>query len=191
MLIKPSFLINYFMKNLFLILLTIFTLCSCDKDDAKPKTELDKLPPATQIGAQTFGCLIDGKAFVPPKFGSNAPNAFYQFVGGAYTLGMSASIDGGSQMKSILIGGLDVQALTTTIYQLKSEESGNFLAKYLIGGGITYTGITTDTKPGTLTITRFDAVNFIISGTFKFTILDDNGSEINITDGRFDMQYTN
>jgi hypothetical protein len=179
------------MKNLLLLLLITFLLSSCNNDDDKPKTELDKLPPATQTGAQTFGCLIDGKAFVPPKFGSNSPNAFYQFVGGAYTLGMSASIDGGPQMKSILMGGLDVQTLTTTIYQLKSEESGNFLAKYLIGGGITYTGITTDTKPGRLTITRFDPITFIISGTFEFTVLDDNGAEINITDGRFDMQYTN
>ena len=77
------------MKNLIIILITALALSYCDKDDNKPKTELEKLPPATQTGAQTFGCLIDGKAFVPPKFGTNAPSAFYQFVGGAYTLSMT------------------------------------------------------------------------------------------------------
>ena len=42
-------------------------LASCDgckKDDPKPKTELEKLPPATQEGKDTFGCLVNGKAWV-------------------------------------------------------------------------------------------------------------------------------
>jgi hypothetical protein len=180
------------MKKLLFLLITTFTLGSCDKEDNNnPKTELEKLPPATQTGAQTLGCLIDGVAFVPPKFGQNAPNAFYQFVDGAYTLGISGSYGGGASLKSILIGALNVTEITNNTYQLKSEESGNFLSKYLIGGGITFTGITSNLKPGTLIITRFDSSNFIISGTFEFTVLDDTGNEIKITNGRFDMQYTN
>jgi hypothetical protein len=182
-----------FSKSLFILLFTTFALSCCNKEDNPtiPVSELSKLPPATQTGAQTFGCLINGKAFVPPKFGTNAPSAFYQFVAGAYTLGINASSGGGSELKSILIGALDVPAIGTNIYQLKSEESGNFLSKYLIGGGITFSGVTSDSNPGVITITRFDPTNFIISGTFEFTVLDDNGNEIKITNGRFDMQYTN
>lgn len=38
----------------------------CKLQKNKPtKTELEKLPPITQIGANTFGCLINGKAWIP------------------------------------------------------------------------------------------------------------------------------
>lgn len=179
------------MKNLLFLLLATVTLSSCDKDDSKPKTELEKLPPATQTGAQTFGCLIDGKAFVPPKFGINAPRAFYQFVGGAYTLSIGGSTSEAPNLKSVLIGAIDVPAIVISSYQLKFEESGNFHSEYLIGGGTIFSGGTTNANPGILTIIRFDPANFIISGTFNFSVLDDNGDEIKITEGRFDMQYTN
>lgn len=32
--------------------------------DPKPKTELEKLPPLTQTGKNTFGYLVNGKAIV-------------------------------------------------------------------------------------------------------------------------------
>lgn len=180
------------MKNLFLLLIAGITLSCCNNDDDNnSQNPIDQLPPATQTGEQTFGCLINGEAFVPPSFGSNAPGAFYQFVDGAYTLGISASKGGGNELKSVLIGALDVPNIIESNYPLVSEESGNFLAKHLIGGGIIYTGITSNENPGTLTITNFDPDNFIISGTFEFTVLDDDGSEIHITNGRFDMNYTN
>jgi hypothetical protein len=179
------------MRTIFLLLSILFIFVSCDKEDDKPKTELEKLPPATQTGAQTFGCLIDGKAFVPPKFGSNAPNAFYQFVDGAYTLSIYGSTDGGSNLKSINIGCIDMPLIQESSYLLKEELSNNYFGEYNIGGGITFSGASTTINPGTLTITRFDPTNFIISGTFEFSVLDDNNAEIKITNGRFDMQYTN
>ena len=30
-----------------------------------PKTPLEQLPPATQTGANTFGCLVDGEVYIP------------------------------------------------------------------------------------------------------------------------------
>lgn len=44
------------MKRIFLIAPLLFILLSACK-----KTPLDLLPPATQEGLNTFGCLIDGK----------------------------------------------------------------------------------------------------------------------------------
>ena len=44
---------------------------------------------------------------------------------------------------------------------------------------------------GTLTITRFDDQEHIISGTFEFTVQGNNGELIKITDGRFDLNYSN
>ena len=47
------------LKTAVLLFLT-FTLINCTKSD-----DQDQLPPATQTGANTFGCLINGKVFIP------------------------------------------------------------------------------------------------------------------------------
>ncbi len=46
------------------VLLT-FSFAQCKKHHPPPKTELEKLPPITQTGANTFGCLLNGVAFTP------------------------------------------------------------------------------------------------------------------------------
>jgi hypothetical protein len=55
------------MKNLLLLLVTLSLSC-CSKDDNKPVNPIDQLPPATQTGANTAGCLVDGKAFLPKGY---------------------------------------------------------------------------------------------------------------------------
>src|SRR5947209_256007 len=72
------------MKPLFLTLILLVLLnSSCKK-------EVDKLPPAIQTGANTFGCLIDGKAWVPTGSGglfvSIYPTSGGFFVDAAGTL---------------------------------------------------------------------------------------------------------
>jgi hypothetical protein len=37
----------------------------CKKNNNSNNSPIDQLPPATQIGANTFGCLINGQAFTP------------------------------------------------------------------------------------------------------------------------------
>ena len=177
------------MKTLkLLFLFTLLISASCKNDDDTPTSPIDQLPPATQIGAQTFGCLINGEAFIPDVFGSGAPKAFYQFVDGAYTFVISSSSGGGTSFVGIGIGGIDVQQLNETTYNLIEESSGNTFGK-MVKVLDAYT--TSVNNPGLLNITNFDDVNGIISGTFEFTVLDNEGKEIKITDGRFDMLYTN
>lgn len=49
---------------------------SCKKDKASE----DQLPPATQTGANTFGCLVNGKVFVPKGYdGTGRPNPHVQY----------------------------------------------------------------------------------------------------------------
>lgn len=57
------------MKNqtikIYLVLLTTLLLgCSENENIVLPETK-DELPPITQTGANTFGCLIDGNVFIP------------------------------------------------------------------------------------------------------------------------------
>lgn len=178
------------MKYLHIVsVLILFLTISCNKDD--DQTPLEKLPPPTQIGAQTFGCLINGEAFVPALFGSNAPRAFYQFVRGAHTFSISGSRDKDGKLYSIGIAGIDVEPVEETTYMLIEKESGNHFGTYRINGGLLYSGTTSEARPGKLFIDFLDEEKGIISGRFEFTLFDDDGNEIKITDGRFDMNYTN
>ncbi|WP_452224055.1 hypothetical protein [Lacinutrix chionoecetis] len=180
------------MKNYLKLLLIVLVFTACNNDDDNmPQDPIDQLPPATQTGEQTFGCLINGEPFVPPSFGSNAPNAFYQFVDGAYTLGISGGTGGGSELKSINIGCLDMPLIEEINYTLLEFASGNYFGEYRIGGGFDLNESSSTENPGSLNITNFNSEDFIISGTFEFTVFDNDGNEINITDGRFDLNYTN
>ncbi|MFN3908227.1 MAG: hypothetical protein ACK4JX_04270 [Flavobacterium sp.] len=70
------------MKHLFLLLLTLSLSC-CSKDDDQPKNPVDQLPPATQVGANKVGCLVNGEVFLPKgsnPFGPPLITCFYQFV---------------------------------------------------------------------------------------------------------------
>ena len=70
------------MKKLLLLLLTTFFLSCCNKDDDNPQT----LPPATQTGAGTFACYVNGKPFIDTSGGYF--NCFYQFIDGEYYFGI-------------------------------------------------------------------------------------------------------
>ncbi|CAN1546190.1 hypothetical protein MCETHM1_01966 [Flavobacteriaceae bacterium] len=52
------------MKNLFFLLIAIALLTSCDKD-GQIFAGNDQLPPETQTGAYTVGCLVNSKVFLP------------------------------------------------------------------------------------------------------------------------------
>ena len=50
---------------------------------------------------------------------------------------------------------------------------------------------TTDNNIGTLSITKFDQTNQIVSGTFEFQVLNPDDNQIyQITNGRFDSFFT-
>lgn len=176
------------MKRILLLLLTTFTLSFCNIDDDKPKTELEKLPPATQTGANTFGCLLDGKAFLPGSF-PNATNCFYQLVDGEYYFAMAF---GNTNFNAINIdvgvGTQKLQIQQNVQYDLFELSDNNAFGGYNFG---TFNYYTTNTHTGKLTITKLDEINHIVSGTFWFDVIDNNGVVHQIREGRFDAQYTN
>lgn len=173
------------MKKL-LITLCVLVVNACSNSDDKPIDQVDTLPPITQTGENTFACLINGKPF----FSSSGRRATYTFADGAYTLSISGWRNDDIGLRSILLAGIDIkEGIKKGIYPLNSENSGSFDATYLIDGGVTLNSSTTDETPGILTITRFDLDEFIVSGTFEFTVVDDEGNKYEITDGRFDLEF--
>ena len=47
------------------ILLFFIALASCSKPDATKQDPVLQLPPETQTGANTFGCIINNQVFYP------------------------------------------------------------------------------------------------------------------------------
>ncbi len=166
---------------------TILLLCTtCRKE-----TALDKLPPATQEGRNTFGCLVNGKAWMPDNgcdWLCPADLKFmYDFENGG-TFRVQADLTAGSQNQQIFF----------RFYPCISVGK-----KYLRTGDVTFsvtykdknkdtncqdypTQQNTTTIDGFVDITRFDLGNGIISGTFEFTLNKPGCETINITNGRFD-----
>ncbi|MFD2786908.1 hypothetical protein [Hymenobacter rubripertinctus] len=64
------------MKHATLLLAALLGLSQCKKKDPDP---LSQLPPATQTGANTFGCLIDGKAWTPKGRVGLGDNLYFEY----------------------------------------------------------------------------------------------------------------
>lgn len=176
-------------KNILLCGLSfLLLLSSCSK-------EVDELPPATQTGANTFGVKINGKNWVPARFG----------IVPATNL-LEASWTG---PESVIIYARNFSASPTeTVFEIQISN--------LTGPG-TYYFNQTITKPtgasygyyvkrtitpedewqtssqftGSVNVTRFDRANHIISGTFEFNAgsLYHPDEFIAVTDGRFDVKF--
>ncbi|CAM1334565.1 hypothetical protein [Tenacibaculum aestuariivivum] len=77
------------MKNIFYIIILIATLSCCKNDD---DNNTEALPPATQTGAGTFACKVNGQSFIDTSGGYF--NCFYQFIDGKYFFSVSGNDDG-------------------------------------------------------------------------------------------------
>jgi len=178
-------------KQLFILLLVSTCVCfsSCKK---QPDTvaEIDKLPPATQTGANTMGALVNGQAFVSNNYQCN-----YIYTNGGYYLTITGTNDNNKDYIVDLM--LSTTLLSVTEGQtLKLEDyntSGKANATYNL---ITNTSLlpeyqTTSVVSGQMHINKFDQINQIISGTFFFNAIKLSTKDtVHVTDGRFDMRYT-
>ena len=164
----------------------------CKKDK---QTELEKLPPITQNGANTFGCLINGRAYIPKGYSGNMPNYYvladpgfsdgdlsirtYSVNGNLYE-GIAINSDSIKQIGTYLINDTG----RTRIILLKSTAD---LGSYYCD--ISYTGYYQ--RNGILKITKYDMQNGIISGEFAVSMVNRDcgyGDTIKITEGRFDYK---
>ena len=150
-----------------------------------------KLPDATQTGAKTFGCVLNGNLWVAQGRGTgfNAPvnpNCNYDatFQGGALDIGGAIIIDN-SEKSNIGITGRNISALGEY-----TEKNSKILFIYS-DRTIPITWYTDENiSTYKLVITKNDLQNRIISGTFEFSMIrKDNGAKLTVTDGRFDVKY--
>ena len=169
------------------LLLTITLIISCGNDDDQSTNPIDQLPAATQTGANTFGCLLDGKAFLP-RGGTNPLDCVYQFVNGGYYFALQGNKrDFENNYFAISCSTENLEILDNQTYNLIENGQENAFGRYTFN---TLDYFTSQTHTGELTITKLDQVNQVVSGTFWFDVIDSNGTVHQIREGRFDMQYT-
>lgn len=164
-----------------IIMITAALFSRCDKDEL---SELEKLPPETQSGKRTFGCLVDGKAWVIERVGN--VNSFYQT--GTLSIAAGLDNDGFSSVLSIVISDSDLKETTYTLGERLNNTPSDFGRYYDNLTSCEY--FTTVDKKGFLTIAHFDKVNNILSGRFEFDAYSsDCSTVIRITSGRFDILF--
>ncbi len=183
------------LKILKTILLLVLTFFNCSNND-DPQ---DQLPPITETGANTFGCIINGEVLIP-KNSNGIPNA--RGLEAYYKDNKTFILDANNYSDSNSNGKLYIY-----IYNLNSE--GNFplglsegLSSFYFEPNYSHlwcrvydqtTGnkkYISTTDSGSVQITRFDEVNNIVSGIFENLTLvniDNSNDKIQITNGRFDI----
>ena len=172
------------MKKTF-ILLFLICIFGCEKED-KPSNPIDQLPPATQTGAGTFGCLVNGVPFVD---NSGFFNCFYQLVDGEFYFGIRGRKE--SFINQIGIGSEKMNINLDINQTLKSQQDSNFYGRISFDCLSCLGATTLDENPGVITFTKLDLQNNIVSATFEFTVTDPTtGTVYEITEGRFDALFT-
>ena len=189
------------------ILLLFLTLSSCSKDKTED-TPKDQLPPITTIGANTAGCIINGKVLIPkngtqaiggsPVYGltTGAGNDFHPpIIGDDYKYFKIANLkEVGGDVIYIHINDMTLGIGDYSIGQSNYEYYGDGPNNPQIIVNL-YDGVNpgktflSSANSGIITITRFDYINGIYSGIFSCTLYNkDIPSEtIQVTNGRFDI----
>ncbi len=194
--------IQKFRKLIYLMVLAgiiLFSGMQCEKEFPPGTPEIDKLPPITQTGAGTFGCLVDGKALTPrgSPFGGPIFQCNYQDLSvenePEYYFVLSASDkksykDG---IHGIQLSGDNVLLEEKTFILSDLNTDGQFAGNfYIISNGSIIEYPTNSINTGELTILRFDYGNQIISGTFWFDGVNKDGKKVEVRQGRFDVKFT-
>lgn len=165
---------------------------SCKKEKI---AEIDKLPSATQTGANTFGCLVNGKAWVAQRNDCNI------FCDASFKVFYDASLGGSLSLISVFINSENNNNEKIII----SFDSTNFKMMHIYQNKVdmkfAFTDYTTSTScadlhsvdsftnaTGKVQLTRYDLANGVVSGIFSFTLSQVGCETITVTDGRFDKK---
>jgi hypothetical protein len=158
------------------------------------KKEVTELPPATQSGANTFGCKIDGQFWVPAGFGivPTAPKLEARIAGGdLYINARNFSSSPTESEFEFYIKDLTVHGNGNYVLNAVATYPTDHSSSYVY---YVHRQITPDnewiTSSGTVTITKIDSVNHFVSGTFEFQAVSlyNAAQTINVTEGRFDVK---
>ena len=176
------------LKNTLLLLCSLLMLsASCKKQSKNP---IDNLPPATQTGANTFGCLVNGEVFLPKSrgIGPDGLSCEVRFKNGNYNFLLSGS-DGTSTPTKMVNVYIDNILLDTEKNWVLNNDSTRLGEYFVLGGSIYLNSYKTNSSStGRLNITNWNPSKGIVSGNFSFDAVNSMGEKVEIREGRFDVK---
>ena len=106
-------------------------VAGCQKKDPTPADPAAQLPPATQTGAKTFGCLVNGQPWTP-NGNNGTPNLVVSYdpsyLGGALQVRAYRYV-GPQQdvLQGIVFGASDVKRPATHAFSLQGGNGANYI----------------------------------------------------------------
>lgn len=185
----------------------VLVLLSCRKEFVYRNGSPGELPAETQTGANTFGCLVNGKVWKPDGGGIGVGTSNLDLSYDPTFNGGTMSIKAKQYRDSSNINILE--SVSIAMSQLSREgvysmdnAAQNALGEYAYSGKNKTTNEILsfcqfnpyeDQRTGSLTITKIDLNKGFISGRFEFTLTKTNPvtgclSTVKVTDGRFDLK---
>jgi hypothetical protein len=176
----------------------LFGLTECKKNGSSGPV----LPPITQTGANTFGCMLNGQVWLP-HWSCNS------FVAGAVQLDYDIRpLNPGSMVPLLFALSAGNSANGGSFFDFGQNST---LSDHIYGTGniidslhVSFIGMPDGeyldadlpgATPRFIQITKLDTINKIVSGLFAFTLYARSGpsgqthlDSVVVTDGRFDLQ---
>lgn len=170
-----------------LLLAALLGLSQCKKADLTPE---EQLPPTTQTGANTFGCLVNGQPWTPKGYnGTSNYSVSYDagLNGGVFDLQTYRYPDASKYFQNIYLDVLSDCQVGTYSFD-SSKRTGVVFQDGKTNCYWSNTDNATTYRRGSLTITRLDLQAGIIWGTFAFTLYKSGCDSVRVTNGRFDKK---
>lgn len=163
----------------------------CQKEEVN---EVDLLPAATRNGTKAFGCLLNGKAFLPSGNDGNIGGGPYSVVYDAGYLQGSITISAfrytrkgdPSSYQSILLFADSVQG--SGRFPLLAEWEELVAFNDAQNPQCRFYPRDPHYQSGELVLTRVDKAAGIVSGTFHFKLYQPGCDSVIVTEGRFDKK---
>lgn len=180
-------------KLLLGLLLAAGLLTQCRRADPNPDSPEAQLPPATQTGADTFGCLLNGQAWTPSGYNGTSNYAVTfdpTFQGGSLDIRAYRYLNDrlGRYKQQIILGGDGINQVGSYTLASTGSQGAFFFGRTTAGSCSRSPGNPDTYTHGTLTITRLDRAAGIISGTFEFALAQSGCDTLKVTQGRFDYK---
>lgn len=176
------------MKKIIFLSLVFIGLISCKNRDQ----DFNTLPEVTQWGANTAGALVDGKVWVATSDRLNTANGsgtYCEKFNNNYTIKLDLRQEKNSYNNAILIQVLIIDLELNKKYDIITETPDSDYSFAIFTDNASGSFSTNPGHVGSITISKIDIKNQIVSGTFNFNAEDRKGNAVKITDGRFDKRF--